>query len=163
MYDLKAITGIKNYMMKHNQTLSVAESVTSGHLQAALSLADNASLFFQGGITVYNLGQKSRHLNINPIHAMSCNSVSATIAEEMAVNALSLFSSDWSLAITGYAAPVPELKIENLFAFYAIAFRNKVVEIQKIRSGDDGIFQVQLNFTDTVLKRLNRHLREKKK
>jgi PncC family amidohydrolase len=139
----------------------VAESVTSGHIQAAFSLAENASLFFQGGITVYNLGQKSRHLKVDPIHATACNSVSSTVAEEMAINALALFSSDWSVAITGYAAPVPELKIDKLFAFYAIAFRNKVVASKKIQSADEGIFQVQLNFTDSVLKALNAVLKKR--
>jgi PncC family amidohydrolase len=160
MYDLKSIAGIKNYLIKKGQTLSVAESVTSGHIQAALSLAENASSFFQGGITVYNLGQKARHLNVNPIHALECNSVSASVAEQMAFNALSLFSSDWSLAITGYAAPVPELKIEKLFAFYAIAFRNKVVATKRIQSRDEGIQQVQLNFTKAVLTGLNSYLRK---
>jgi PncC family amidohydrolase len=163
MYDPKPLVGIKNYLIKNGQTLSVAESVTSGHLQAALSTADDASSFFQGGITVYNVGQKSRHLNINPIHALSCNSVSAIVANEMAVNALSLFSSDWSLAITGYAAPVPELKINKLFAFYAIAFRDSVVATKRIQSGDEGIYQVQLNFTEAVLKGFNTYLRNRRK
>ena len=163
MYDLKPVAGITKYLIKKGQTLSVAESVTSGHIQAALSLADNATSFFQGGITVYNLGQKSRHLNVNPIHALACNSVSASVAGEMAVNALSLFSSDWSVAITGYAAPVPELKIEKLFAFYAIAFRNRVVATKKIQSRDEGIYQVQLNFTEAVLKGLNTYLGNRRK
>src|SRR5688500_4156368 len=111
MYNIKQIAAIKDYMLTHHQTLAVAESVTSGHLQAAISLANGATEFFQGGITAYNLGQKSRHLKIEPISASACNCVSEKITEEMAIHALELFSSDWALATTGYAAPIPELGI----------------------------------------------------
>jgi PncC family amidohydrolase len=152
------IGGIGNYMIGNSQTIGVAESVTAGHLQAALSLAEEASRFFQGGITVYNVGQKARHLKINPIHALSCNSVSPTVAGEMALNALSFFSSDWSIAITGYATPVPALGIKNLFAFYAIAFRDKIVLSEKIESPDKGPLEVQRYFSDTVLEELNKYL-----
>ncbi|MEO5601480.1 MAG: nicotinamide-nucleotide amidohydrolase family protein [Cyclobacteriaceae bacterium] len=108
MYNIKALEILKNYLVTRNQTISVAESVTSGHLQAALSLANQATAFFHGGITAYNLGQKARHLSVNPIHALGCNCVSEKVAEEMAINVRRLFSSDWSIGITGYAAPVPE-------------------------------------------------------
>jgi hypothetical protein len=38
---------IRDFMLAHNHTIAVAESVTAGHLQAALSTADEASLFFR--------------------------------------------------------------------------------------------------------------------
>lgn len=69
LYNMSAINSIRDYVLENKQTLAVAESVTSGHLQAAISVAENASSFFQGGITAYNLGQKCRHLNIEPLHA----------------------------------------------------------------------------------------------
>ena len=148
-------------MLKKNQTLAVAESVTSGHLQAAFSLADGATDFFQGGITAYNLGQKARHLKVDPIHALYSNCVSDRIAEEMALQALSLFSSDWAIAITGYAAPIPELDIRNLFAYYSIAFKNKIVLSKKITAGNVGIYEVQVFYTETVLKEFHIYLKGK--
>lgn len=161
MYDVEKISAIKNFMVEHGHTMAVAESVTAGHIQAALSLAENASRFFQGGITAYNLGQKSRHLKVDPIHAASCNCVSEKIAEDMAIHALSLFSSDWSVGITGYATPVPEQGIEDLFAFYAIAFRNKIVKKQKIHSSLTGTMEVQVYFTAIVLQELYQLVQEK--
>ena len=92
MYNTKDISAIRDFMVSHKHTLAVAESVTSGHLQAAFSLANDASAFFQGGITTYNLGQKTRHLQINPIHAATCNCVSQTVSDEMARHATTLFS-----------------------------------------------------------------------
>jgi len=152
MYNTEYISAIRQFMVNNNQTVAVAESVTAGHLQAAISLAIEASKFFQGGITAYNLGQKSRHLHVNPIHATSCNSVSQIVAEEMARNVIPLFSCDWSIGITGYASPMPDMGIVDLFAFYAVCFRGDIVHKAKIKSDDLGPFKVQVHFTNEVLK-----------
>lgn len=162
MYNLKDISAIRDFMLAHGHTLAVAESVTSGHLQAALSLATQASNFFHGGITAYNLGQKARHLHINPIHATSCNSVSEFIADEMALNALTFFSSDWSIGITGYASRVPDIGINDLFAFYAIAFRSEVVDRGKVECDRDDAYDVQLSYANQVLRKLSEHLGKEK-
>lgn len=158
MYNEQDISDIRDFMLSHTHTLAVAESVTSGHIQAALSLAVDASRFFQGGITAYNLGQKARHLRVNPIHATTCNSVSAIIADEMALQANTLFSSDWSIGITGYASPLPDLGIRELFAFYSIAFRDKVVHRGKMEAEDHGSYNVQVYYACEVLHQLKVHL-----
>ena len=150
-------------MISNGHTLAVAESVTSGHLQAALSLPSDSSKFFQGGITAYNLGQKCRHLHINPIHAASCNSVSETVADEMALRAVSLFTSDWAIGITGYAAPYPEWGITDLFALYSISFQDKIVCRGKVECEDKGLFEVQVSFARQVLERFNSHLQNAEK
>ena len=132
MYNREEIEKIKDFMMREHETLAISESVTSGHLQAALSLADGATNFFQGGLTAYNLGQKSRHLKVDPILALSCNCVSEKVSEQMALHTLEMFSCNWAIAITGYAAPVPEKGIHDLYAHYAIAFERKIFQAKKI-------------------------------
>lgn len=158
MYNTEYIAAIRQFMVEHNYTVAVAESVTAGHLQAAISLASEASKFFQGGITTYNLGQKSRHLHVNPIHATSCNSVSQIVADEMARNAIALFSCDWSIGITGYATPMPDMGIVDVFAFYAVCFRGDIVRQAKIESENLGPLKAQVNFTNQVLKGFVDHL-----
>lgn len=96
MYPIKEINAIKDYMIGRHKTIAIAESVTSGHLQAAFSLADNAAFFYQGGITTYNLGQKTRHLHVEPIHAELCNCVSELVAGQMAVGVAKKFSCDYA-------------------------------------------------------------------
>lgn len=118
---------LRDFLLSEKQTVAVAESVTAGHLQVAFSMAENAREFFQGGITTYNLGQKSRHLQVDPIHALSCNSVSEQVAAEMARQVSRIFTSDWGIGITGYASPVPEKNISRLFACYALYFRDKEI------------------------------------
>ncbi|SKC41166.1 CinA family protein [Ohtaekwangia koreensis] len=152
MYDLKEINVIKDYMLRSNQTVSVAESVTSGHIQAALSRAEFAMKFFQGGITAYNLGQKYRHLQVEPIHAQFTNCVSERVAMEMADNVCSLFRSDWGIGITGYAMPAPEVSVEEPFAFFSFSFRGKNLEVKKIHTTIKDAWEVQKFFTEEVIK-----------
>jgi PncC family amidohydrolase len=122
---------IHDQLVNKEETVAVAESVTSGLLQWALASIDDATQFYQGGITVYNIAQKYRHLHIEPIHAMSCNCVSSKISEQMALQVCELFLSQWGIAVTGYAVPVPESG-NKIFAFYAIAHKNKIIRSLQI-------------------------------
>lgn len=151
MYDDKTIFEIKNILLEKNHTIAVAESVTAGHLQVAFASAENASQFFQGGITAYNLGQKARHLKIEPIHAERCNCVSEKIAMTMAHEVTVLFSSDWGIAITGYAAPMPECSIVELFAHYAISFRRTLAKVETIHAINEHPMNVQAFYVNRIL------------
>jgi nicotinamide-nucleotide amidase len=158
MYDVGIINAIKEFLVKNKQTLAVAESVTSGHLQAAFSLADGATMFFQGGITAYNLGQKSRHLLVDPISAEACNCVSEKVTEQMALRVGKLFSSSLSIAATGYAAPVPEIGIQDLFAFVSIACMGKIIQTKKITASKQASLNCQLYYTNEMLREFERVL-----
>ena len=127
---------MRELLISRKQTIAVAESVTAGFLQSALALAQYASEFFQGGITVYNLNQKVRHLSVDPVHAMACNCVSEEVAAQMAGHVSKIFNSDWGLAITGYSSPIPEKNIYDLYACYAIYFRDKEIVRHTITSGE---------------------------
>jgi nicotinamide-nucleotide amidase len=152
IFDDKLIFGIRDYMLKKKETIAIAESVTSGFIQAAFSAAPDASGFYQGGITVYNAGQKYRHLLIDPIHTSLCNSVSQRVADEMALNVCLLFSSDWGAGITGYAAP--DENSDKLFAHYAVASKGKLLIQEKIKVPKANPLKNQLQYTNHVLKRI---------
>jgi nicotinamide-nucleotide amidase len=162
----KNTTPAKNYsdqvgqlLIKREETIAVAESVTAGDLQTALSLGKNAMDFFQGGITAYNLGQKTRHLRVDPIHGVACNCVSAKVAQTMAINVAQIFGSDWGIGITGYASPVPEEGIDDLFACFAIAFGDKIVLSKKITAKKDEPAAVRLHYINLVLQALIKTLK----
>ena len=86
LFDKSQLKKIHALLVKRKETIAVAESVTSGLLQAAFSQAEDASAFYQGGITAYNLGQKYRHLKVEPIYADNCYCVSQKVSNEMADN-----------------------------------------------------------------------------
>lgn len=146
---------IATALLKRGETLAVAESVTSGNIQALLSLAEDATRFFQGGVVAYNLGQKTRQLDIDPIVAQDANCVSQRIADNLALHVAQRFCADWGIAITGYAAPIPELGIEKLFAFYTVARKGKVVLSKKLSCRNLGIARVQQFYTRQILHDFN--------
>ena len=154
IFDGKAIESIRSKLLRNRQTLAVAESVTAGMLQLAFSQADDATGFFQGGITAYNLGQKARHLHIDPILAQAVDCVSEQIAAELALQVTQLFSSHWGLGITGYATRVPESGNE-LFAYYAIVFQKNVVLTGEMRPSQEKALEVQQFYVNYLLSAFN--------
>lgn len=150
-FNKKVINLIGTKLKKRNQSVAVAESVTSGLLQAAFSNADEASFFFQGGITTYNIGQKCRHLLVEPLHALECNCVSEKIARQMSKHACSLFLSDYAIGITGYASKLPEKNINELFCYYSISLKDEIVKSGKINADAEEGLSAQLFYVNCVL------------
>jgi len=152
LFDKKILEAIGKKLIQKKQSVSVAESVTSGLLQLAFSTIPDAVDFFQGGITAYNLGQKYRHLKVEPIHALSVNSVSQQVSIAMAIHVCDLYSSDWGIGITGYATPVPE-SANKVFAFYAITYKNKLKAKGKIPAKKDDPTELQLKYTNFIMQK----------
>ena len=145
---------LSEILLEKNQTLAVAESVTAGLLMSRLSLAQNATQFFQGGITAYNLGQKAKHLSVDPILADKANCVSAGIALQMAKDVASKFNSYWGIAVTGYAVPVPALQVKSCYAFCSIINVQGIQHSFKIESKFKEQLKNQTFYVDAIIKEL---------
>jgi nicotinamide-nucleotide amidase len=149
-FDSASFESIGEILLSNQETISVAESVTAGMLQTALSGIPDASGFFNGGITTYNLSQKVEHLKVDANHALSCNCVSERVATEMAINACSLFASDWGISITGYATPVEESG-NKLYAYYSIVHQAAVIRTGHLQPDVQEPFEVQRWYTNRLL------------
>lgn len=86
-------------------TLTVAESMTAGLLQATLADVAGSSSVFPGGFVTYSLEQKAQLLEISVADLESHGTVSAFTAEKMAEQARRLVGTDLALSITGVAGP----------------------------------------------------------
>ncbi|MCD6011672.1 MAG: CinA domain protein [Flavipsychrobacter sp.] len=150
LFDIRQIDKVKEFLVQKNETIAVAESVTGGLMQVALALAKDAGKYFQGGLTAYNIGQKARHLLVEPIHAVACNCVSQKVADEMALNVCRSFNSDWGIGITGYSTAVPESG-NKLFCYYAIVHHHKVVVKGKLTQAEDEPFKVQVHYVVDII------------
>ena len=153
LFNDTTLSKIRNILLERNETVAVAESVTSGLIQFALSQTRNVSDFFEGGVTAYNVGQEAKQLNVSPILALSCDSISVEVSEKMALQVSQHFMSTYGLAITGYATLAHENKSNTLYAFVSIAYENKVVFSERIEAGkniEEG-FNCQLYFTQKLL------------
>jgi PncC family amidohydrolase len=163
VHNIDQINRAGRLLLQMEATIAVAESVTSGNLQVAFSLAENATLFFQGGITAYNIGQKCRHLLVEPIHAIATNCVSKQVSEQLATGVCGFFKSDFGIGITGYASPVPEKNIKQLFAYVAIAKGQSIVTSKKITTRCEKPLDVQIDFTYRAIQLLVNALKKDKK
>ena len=160
-YDISTLEKIRDKLLENQCTVAVGESVTSGLVQHAFSQVKDAMKIYQGGITTYNLGQKTHLLGVNPIHAEACNCVSEQVAVEMALKVARRFRCQFGIGVTGYASPVPELSIDKLFACYAVSKNNAIVGQGKIEFDDSSEAQagapakpieVQYYFTNEILR-----------
>jgi nicotinamide-nucleotide amidase len=115
---------LKELMLRPTKlTLAVAESLTSGRVQARVGMISGASNFFLGGITAYSIDQKVKLLGVDRSEAAAVNCVSLGVAESMARGACTLFGSDLGIATTGYAEIVADWNVTQPFAWWALAHR----------------------------------------
>ncbi|KAF5057512.1 CinA family protein [Petrimonas sulfuriphila] len=155
------INEISKLLQKRNQTIAIAESCTSGLLQNAFSQAENATFVFQGGMTLYNLGQKTKHLNVNPVMAEACNSVGKNVSEKMALEIVLSFTAEIGIGITGYAQPFPKMKTDDTYAFIAISEKSKI-KVSKRITGEPTktLFENQRIFLEKSLNELLKMLKK---
>ncbi|GAB0157794.1 hypothetical protein CHRYSEOSP005_30800 [Chryseobacterium sp. Alg-005] len=142
---------ISQSLMTTDETISIAESVTSGLLQLAFSQMPNASMFYKGGITAYSLPEKVRLLNVDRSEAEECDCVSENIAETMALNVAKLFKTDWSIATTGYCTPIRNSSYK-IFAYFSFAYKGEIVLTKKLElHPKTQALNAQLYYTEFIL------------
>lgn len=151
VYDQEVLQKIADILIKNKHTLSVAESVTSGSIQTAISLANGATAFFQGGLTAYQGEQKTRILGVEPIHGKDNEFVNFQVACEMAVGSNKFFLSNYAIAITGFAQAIPGHEFKHPYAYYAIAKEDVVLTKGFLESKHIDPWRVQTDFTNQVL------------
>lgn len=150
IFNKDVLIEIGKQLLDKKETIAVGESVTAGLLQFAFSNIPDAATFFQGGLTAFNIGQKYKHLSVEPVHALGVNCVSQKVATEMATNICRLFLSDWGIGVTGYASITPQSG-GKLFAYYAINYHGKIVSKGKITSRPAHPPEVQLFYVQRLL------------
>ena len=153
LFDKDTLDRIGKKLLKKKQTIAIAESVTSGLLQFAFSNIKDASCFYQGGLTAFNIGQKFKHLQVDPVHALAVNCVSQKVAEEMAIQVCILFKSDWGVAVTGYASAVPTSG-NKVFAYYAISYKSKIRSKGKLSCKKTDPSEVQRDYVNRIVKKI---------
>ena len=85
--------------------VAVAESCTGGLLAGRLTNRPGASAHVSGGVVAYANEAKAALLAVDPALIERHGAVSAEVADAMADGALSRFSADVAIAVTGIAGP----------------------------------------------------------
>jgi nicotinamide-nucleotide amidase len=156
---------LKKLMLRQPRlTLAVAESLTCGHVQAAIGAVSGASEYFLGGVTAYSLAQKVKLLGVDRAHARGVNCVSQRVAVEMARGACDRFGADLAVATTGYAEPDRAGGIKAPLAWWALYHRRRggraTILSGLIEVPGATRVQAQARVTGEVLTQLVTYLRE---
>lgn len=142
---------ISHCLMTEGETISIAESVTSGCLQLAFSQMPNAALLYKGGITAYTSSEKVRLLKVDKIEAEECNGVSESIAKTMALQTAQLFESDWCISTTGYCTPLRN-SMYKIFAYFSFSYKGEIILTKKLElHHKTQALNAQLYYTEFIL------------
>lgn len=99
------IRQIHEFLITHKKTLSLAESCTGGALAARFTMLPGCSNYFLGSIVAYSNLLKIKVLGVDPNSLNAFGAVSREVVKEMAIGAMELSNSDYSLAVSGIAGP----------------------------------------------------------
>jgi nicotinamide-nucleotide amidase len=94
---------ISAILQRTHQTVSVAESLTSGALSSCLGATQNSSEWFLGSVVAYSSEVKFTVLGVDRGKV-----VTARCAGQMASGVARLLGSDLAVAVTGVGGPGPE-------------------------------------------------------
>lgn len=148
---------INKHFMSCDQTISFAESVTSGTMQLVFSEMNNSKLFYKGGITLHTPDKIVKLLKVDISEIKNSNCVSGFIADTMGLYAFKMFESDWCIGTSGYCNPERHSVFE-IYAYYSILYQGMVVFSDKIEldNKDSKLdsLDVKLYYTEQILQKL---------
>jgi nicotinamide-nucleotide amidase len=96
---------IGKLLTQQKQTVATAESCTGGKIASVLSSVAGASNYFKGSIVSYATEAKINVLHISETLIKEHTVVSAEVAKQMALQAKTIFKTDYAIATTGNAGP----------------------------------------------------------
>lgn len=142
---------ISTSLITIGETISIAESVTSGLLQLAFTQMPNSSLFYKGGITTFTLPEKRMFLNSNHIDGQENDFETQRMADIMAVKVASSFGTDWGISSTGYATSARNSGF-HVFSFCSFSYKGDIILSKRIELHDKAnALDAQLYYTEFIL------------
>ncbi|MDR1345836.1 MAG: competence/damage-inducible protein A [Bacteroidales bacterium] len=125
-------------LRKEPATLACAESCTGGYLSHLITSVPGSSRYFKGSIVSYSNEIKRNILNVRELNLKKHGAVSEYTVNDMAINTLGLFETDYSIAVSGIAGPdggTPEKPVGTVWI--AVATPTRIVT-REFHFGDFG-------------------------
>ncbi len=161
--DLKIVSKeINELLWKSEKTLSTAESCTAGRISTVLTAIPGSSNYFKGGIVCYADEIKENILGVDKQLIDEKTPVCEDVVKQMVIGANKLFSSDYSVAISGYAGPGGGTS-SVLVGTIWIAVGNSEDMITAQLEGDEGRDKNLAKATNAAMRMLRDYLKEKEK
>lgn len=102
---MQIVKSVVNYLIDHNLTISVCESLTGGLLASKIVEIPNSSKIFSLGIVTYSNEMKEKFLEVNSDTIKKYDVVSKEVVSEMVIGLSKQIKSDIYISTSGYAGP----------------------------------------------------------
>lgn len=104
--DLKLVSKeINEVMWREGKTLSTAESCTAGRIASVITAVPGSSNYYKGGLVCYADETKINLLGVDSAVIQEQTPVCEEVVKQMVVGSNKMFSTDYAVAISGYAGP----------------------------------------------------------
>ncbi len=123
-------------LLSNSRTISIAESCTGGYIAHKITSVAGSSAYFKGAVVAYSNHSKQKLLSVKAEMLDEYGAVSQEVVEAMAVNALQLFDTDFSLAVSGIAGPSGGSPAKPVGTIWIAAASNQSVISKKFSFGD---------------------------
>lgn len=150
------INAIKDYCVKNNESISVAENITSGCLQMLFGNSEDAALYFNGGITTISGDQLSNQLGVMPVSDNNKTDLNLSLTIQMAKAVAKKFGSEIGIAINGYNGNKKSLTEQPSFA--AIVRFNQVIYAEKLLPSAQSPSAIPIEYAQRIINRLAEQL-----
>lgn len=131
-YDDQNMESIIGLLLKEkNATISTAESCTGGYLAHRITSVSGSSQYFKGSLVAYSNETKANVLGVDAQTIEKYGAVSNHTVEQMAINAIKLLNTDFSIATSGIAGPNGGTDTKPVgTTFIAVASKQNVISKQ---------------------------------
>ena len=96
---------IGKLLSENKQTISTAESFTSGAIASTITRISGASNYFHGSVVSYSNQVKINQLGVSKFDLSEKGAVSETVVKQMSIGVQKLMGTDFAIATTGIAGP----------------------------------------------------------
>ena len=105
IFDTNDMVIFQKLLLKHNKTITCAESCTGGLVSSLITEISGSSNIFNGSIVSYSNEIKNQELNVKNNTLNLYGAVSKQTVKEMLSGSLAKFKANYSIAISGIAGP----------------------------------------------------------
>ncbi len=103
--DIPIQSAIGKLLLERNETMCTAESCTGGFIAHLITAVAGSSKYYLGSVVCYDNRIKTSLLNVKESSLASKGAVSEETVTEMALNAVKLMNSTYSIAVSGIMGP----------------------------------------------------------
>ncbi|MCH9614773.1 MAG: Nicotinamide-nucleotide amidohydrolase PncC [Chlamydiia bacterium] len=135
-------------MIRQGKTLSLAESLSGGHLAARLTAIPGASEYFLGSIVSYSNHVKETVLDVD----LSDGAVSEKCARGMAEGARKVADADYAISVTGIAGPDGGTKDKPVGTVWTAIASDKEIDTELLELAGDRATIIERTVSYTLAK-----------